>query len=90
MQKQNNPTTIAKQLLSKPNISHIPAMQWGVDHKDIDRQDYVKEMSSTHINFKCANAGLMVNSLGARPDGFVQCDYCPGKGLLEIKCPFLS
>jgi len=26
--------------------------------------------------------------LGASPDGFVECDCCPGKGLLEIKCPF--
>jgi len=94
MQKQTNPTTVAKRLLSKPSISHIPAIRWGVDHEDVARQNYIEEMSSSHINFKCANAGLMVNPLyphlGASPDGFVQCDCCPGKGLLEIKCPFAA
>ena len=94
MQKQTNPTTVVRRLLSKPNISHIPAIRWGVDHEDLARQDYIKEMSTAHINFKCVNAGLMVNHLyphlGASPDGFVQCDCCPGKGLLEIKCPFTA
>jgi len=51
-------------------------------------------MSSSHINFKYANAGLMMNPLyphlGTSPDGFVQCDCCPGKGLLDIKCPFTA
>jgi len=28
--------------------------------------------------------------LGASPDGLVQCDCCPGKGLIEIKCPFAA
>ena len=90
--KQTNPTTVANRLLSKPNLSRIPAIKWGVDNEDIARQDYVSEMLSTHINFKCVNAGLVVNPLyphlGASPDGFVECDCCPGKGLLEIKCPF--
>ena len=94
MQKQTNPTTVARQLLSKPDISHIPAIRWGVDHEDVARQDYIKEMSSSHTNFKCTNAGLVVNPLyphlGASPDGFVQCDCCAGKGLLEIKCPFAA
>ena len=61
MQKQTNPTMVAKRLLSKPNLSHIPAIKWGVDNEEIARQDYVSEMLSTHINFKCVNAGLVVN-----------------------------
>ena len=63
-----------------------------VNHEDVARQDYMKEMQS-HTNFECTNAGLMVNPLfphlGASPDGFVHCDCC-GKGLLEIKCPFTA
>ena len=94
MQKQTNPTTVAKRLLSKLSISHIPAIQWGVDQEDVARQNYIEEMPSSHINFKYANVGLMVNPLyphlDAGPDGFVQCDCCPGKGLLEIKCPLTA
>ena len=90
MRKQTDPTTVARCLLSKPDISHLPAVQWGINNEDVARQDYIKEMSS-HTIFVCTNAGLVVNPLfphlGASPDGFVCCDCC-GKGLLEIKCPF--
>ncbi len=94
MRKQTDPTTVAERLLSKPDISHLPAVQWGINNEDVARQDYIKEMSmSSHTNFVCTNAGLVVNPLfphlGASPDGFVCCDCC-GKGLLEIKCPFTA
>jgi len=73
---------------------HTPAIRWGADHEDVARQNYINEMSSSHTNFKCVNAGLIVNPLcphvGVSPDGLVQCDCCPGKGLIEIKCPFAA
>jgi len=63
MQKQTNPTVVARWLLSKSNIDHKPAIRWGADHEDVVRQDYINEMSSSHITFKCVNAGLIVNPL---------------------------
>ena len=90
MQKQTNPITIAERLLSKCDVSHLPAVRGGINHEDVARQEYIKEMQS-HISFKCTNAGLVVNPLfphvGASPDGFIHCDCC-GKGLVEIKCPY--
>ena len=84
MRKQTDPTSVAECLLSKPDISHLPAVQWAINNEDAARQDYIKEMSS-HTNFVCTNAGLVVNPLfphlGASPDGFVCCDCC-WKGLL--------
>ena len=35
MQKQTNPTVVARRLLSKLNIDHIPAIRWGADHEDV-------------------------------------------------------
>ena len=44
MQKQTIPITIAKCLLSKCDISHLPAVRWGINHEDVARQDYIKVM----------------------------------------------
>ena len=48
-------------------------------------------MTDLHQQFKCTDAGLVINSLfphlGASPDGFTECKCC-GKGILELKCPF--
>ena len=81
MQKQTNPT--ASCCKGQPNIDHIPAIRLGADHEDVARQDYINEMSSSHITFKCVNEGLIVHPLHPHlPDGWVWCDCYPRKGLL--------
>ena len=85
-------SNIAKRVLSKPDISNIPAVQWGISKEDTAKRDYIREMSS-HNEFEDTAAGLVVNTLfthcEASPDGFVDCSCC-GKGLVEIKCPFTA
>ena len=92
MRKQTDRVNVAKRLLSKTDISHIPAIQWGISKEDTAKREYIREMSS-HSQFEYTTAGLVVNPLfphlGASPDGFVECSCC-GKGLVEIKCPFTA
>ena len=90
MKKQTNPKVLIDRLLRIEDLSHIPSIKWGIDKEDVARQAYIKEMSS-HQNFTCKKAGLVINPLyphlGASPDGFISC-ICCGDGLVEIKCPF--
>ena len=73
------------------NTFHSAATQWGCDHEDTARQQYVKLMSDTHDNFVLSDSGLILHPdmpfFGATPDGIVSCDCC-GDGIVEIKCPF--
>ena len=89
--KQNDASALLKRLLTRKDISSIPAVKWGVDHEDIARKEYISKMAASHQGFQCSLAGLVINPLyphlGASPDGFTQC-HCCGQGLLEIKCPF--
>ena len=90
MRKQTDPATVAKKFLNKQNISHIPAIRWGISNEERARQDYISAMSS-HTNFECIPVGLVINPLfpylGASPDGLIKCECCHGSGLIEIKCP---
>lgn len=83
--------SLCKRLLMPKNLSHIPAVKWGIDNEDKARQQYGEEMSSSHESFSCKPSGLVVNPLyphlGASPDGIISCNCC-GTGLLEIKCPY--
>ena len=67
------------------------ATNWGCEHEQCARDEYVKYTSQNHDNFKIEQAGLFINPthphLGASPDGVVTCDCC-GCGVLEIKCPY--
>jgi len=91
MRKQTDPTAVAKRFLNKQDLSHIPAIRWGISNEERARQDYVITMSS-HIDFECTSVGLVVNPvfphLGASPDGLVTCKCCHGSGLVELKCPY--
>ena len=88
--KQSNPEVLVRRLLSKKNISTVPAIKWGIEHEETARHDSCK-MTLCHQHFECTLAGLTINPLypflGASSDGHTQCDCC-GQGLLEIKCPF--
>ena len=93
MESKTDPTTFLQRVLMKEDLSHIPAINWGIKNQETARQEYTREMSQRHDDFKCTTAGLVVNPqyphLGATPDGFVSCTCC-GDGLVEIKCPFPS
>ena len=90
LQKQTNPENLVQRILSAKDISHIPAVQWGINNENTARQEYIQKMSS-HESLKYIAVGLVVNPLyphlGASPDGIVHCSCC-GKGLIEIKCPY--
>ena len=91
------PTTNPKPLIKKimgyeqNDLSHVPAISWGVQNENIARVQYTSIMSAEHDNFTCSLSGLWINPcyphLGVSPDGVTSCD-CHGKGLLEIKCPY--
>ena len=89
--KQSNCTSLLKKILSQKDISHIPAIRWGIEHEEDGRSEYINQMRISHQQFECRSAGLVVNplfpQLGASPDGFTKCECC-GTGLVEIKCPF--
>ena len=62
MRKQTDPTAVAGRLLNKQDISHIPAIRWGISNEERARQEYVSAMSS-HTDFECTPVGLVVNPL---------------------------
>ena len=89
----SHPNNLVKQVLGYENddLSHIPAVRWGITNENTARKKYINIMSSKHNNFVCTLSGLWINPLyphlGASPDGITRCDCC-GEGILEIKCPF--
>lgn len=89
----NPPMSLVKTVMGeyKFDSTKVPALNWGITHEDIAREEYIALVSEGHVEFVCFASGLHVNPrfphLGATPDGVVNCDCC-GKGLLEIKCPY--
>jgi len=73
------------------DLSHIPAIRWGIQNESTAREKYASLMSSEHGNFTCDRTGLWINPfyshLGVSRDGVTSCS-CHGNGLLEIKCPY--
>lgn len=71
------------------NISHLPSVKWGIDHKQIALKDFCSHMSQQHTNFVVSPTGLVVHEpfpfLAASPDGMLQCSCHNGKEVLEIK-----
>ena len=91
---KSNPDSLLKRLLLPVDISHIPAIKWGIEKEDLARRHYIAEMASLHQGFQCTMSGLVVDPqypfLGASPDALIECCCCDGKGIVEIKCPFSS
>ena len=71
------------------DLSHILAINRGLQNESVARQQYITMMSAGHEGFTCNLCGLWINPLyphfGARPDVITTCSCC-GDGLLEIKC----
>ncbi|XP_065919203.1 uncharacterized protein [Dysidea avara] len=88
-----NPELLVKKIMGyeQNDLSHIPAIRWGVQNESVARVQYASIMSAEHNNFTCNLTGLWINSLyphlGVSPDGVTSCS-CHGQGLLEIKCPY--
>ena len=64
---------------------------WGLKHKKVARELYLKAQKQHHNDLIVADSGLVINPqwpfVAATPDGIVDCKCC-GKGVLEIKCPY--
>ena len=91
MKSKTDPSNFLQRVLPREDLSHIPTIKWGIEKEGTVREEYTREMSQVHENFKCTTTGLVINPqyphLGATPDGFVTCTCCRD-GLVEIKCPF--
>ena len=61
MKSKTDPTTFLQRVLMKEDLSHIPAINWGIKNEETARQEYTREMSQLHDDFKCTTAGLVVN-----------------------------
>jgi len=48
-------------LLFPVDISHVPAIKWGIEKEDIARRQYIDKMASLHQGFQCTMSGLVVN-----------------------------
>ena len=62
LKAQTDPKKLINKILLSPNLSHIPAVKWGIDHEDVVRQEYVSVMNKSHSNFKCHPSGLNISS----------------------------
>ena len=73
--KNSSPDNLVPRFLRREDISNIPAIERGFDNEDKAREAYVTKKSSSHIEFKCSPAGLVISPqylyLGASPDGFI-------------------
>ena len=89
--EKSDSKNLLKRLLLPKDISHLPAVKWGIEKEDTARKEYVAKISPLHQGFKCTLVGLVVNPqyphLGASPDALVECRCCSSEGILEIKCP---
>jgi len=62
LRKQTNPENLAQRILSAQDISHTPAVQWGINNENTARQEYIGKMSS-HESLVCTAVGLVVKPL---------------------------
>ena len=46
LRKQTNPENLVHRILSAKDISHIPAVQWGINNENTAIQEYIQKMSS--------------------------------------------
>jgi len=45
----------------KNDLSHVPAIKWGVENENVARDEYTILMSGEHDNFTCNLIGLWIN-----------------------------
>ena len=70
-----------------PDLSNVPAIQWGKEKEDEARRAYEEKTGSNVI---CC--GLFISKerplFAASPDGLVENSDGLGRVLIEIKCPY--
>ena len=75
------------------SLQHIPAVKYGITTEPDARKKYSKTYKKEHKHAKFTECGLFLHRdnqfLGASPDLIVECK-CHGKGIVEIKCPFID
>lgn len=85
-------STIERICFPEKNLFKSNATDWGNTHESQARAVYIESMQLIHRNLQCRLTGLIINNdypfCGVSPDGIISCDCC-GKGVLEIKCPYL-
>lgn len=68
------------------------ATEYGKRNEPIARDAFYNTMITTHHNFEMKTVGFIINNkypfCGVSPDAVISCDCC-GKGVLEIKCPYV-
>ncbi|CAH3153293.1 unnamed protein product [Porites lobata] len=66
--------------------------KWGISNESKAGEAYEFSIADQHLNLSVVDSELHINEnwpvLGASPDGLVFCECC-GKGLFEIKCPYM-
>ena len=78
------------------DLSLIPAIAWGKKHENDALKCFRLVEAVKHKEFHIQSLGLFVNRkkiyIAASPDGFFTCKcddgHCPGKAVIEIKCPY--
>ena len=68
------------------------ACDYGLSHEADALHMYNDSMQADHAFFELKKCGLVLDPsnpfIGASPDGITSCSCC-GKGVVEVKCPFL-
>ena len=75
-------------MMHPPNLDHIPAIKWGVEHE----RDAIKDYEAKN-GYKVNDTGIWLfpdGYLGASPDGLLLDPNSPHEviGCIEVKCPY--
>ena len=79
-----NPYSQISKLWEFKSLDHVPAIKWGLQNEEKARLEYERVTGN-----KAEKCGIFISKLfpycGASPDGWMD----NGKGILEIKCPYV-
>ena len=57
----SDPNVLVKRLVTKKDLSHIPAIHWGIEHQDEAREGYISKAMSSDDDLQYTQVGLVVN-----------------------------
>ena len=92
-----DPGALLRSLTTSSDLSHIPAIQWGVKHEPKARKRYFLVEKRRHRSLTIGESGLCISPVNplfaCSPDGIVHCKCKTSHGsrgnrwIVEIKCP---
>jgi hypothetical protein len=86
-----SPSLLNKIIKESTHLTTVPSIQWGIDHEEDAKREFIILHAVTHEHVVVQKAGLVISAaypyLAASPDGWVK-DSCCEMAVLEIKCPF--